>query len=441
MKIYYQKTIIDGSLNFGFHEIESVDEGKHAISSILDLYLNTQIVTDNWRADLAEINSIDDLECYMEDTFQCNNDFYYCQLNSGWFRPSEANYLVVYNSYSDYNSDIESYFFAQNGRYAMTQSEYLRSRAFYCNQSEVYFSKISGDNSWYTTGDGFIVHEECTDDLTWHEYTDQYYFHEYNVPEDEDEEDEEDDTVYLDGYHSRNSEYLELDDTYDTPYKIGFEAEKEDFDIKTIISLYQFNKTTDFMWRKERDSSLSDHEGFELISPFMKLDTDRIISYINGNSTLVEHINASANKKCGGHVHLSHRNLSGSELYDTISGYFPIILAMYRGRIRNSHSAAGSKDDMKRGGRMAINVKSDRIEIRVFSAIKSVDQLKFRLKLLQFICSKPTEDFKTAVENIRAGYKKIFSSIYDRQQFSGMLERSKVYSVDFEFATSEEINN
>lgn len=173
----------------------------------------------------------------------------------------------------------------------------------------------------------------------------------------------------------------------------------------------------------------------------MKLDADRITSYINSNSILVDHVNASTSKKCGGHVHLSHRNLSGSELYDTISGYFPIILAMYRGRIRNSYSPAGSKDDMKRSGRMAINVKSDRIEIRVFSAIKSVDQLRFRLKLLQFICSKPTEDFKTAVENIRNGYKKIFSSIYDRAQFNGMLERAKVYSVDFEFTTSEEINN
>jgi hypothetical protein len=96
---------------------------------------------------------------------------------------------------------------------------------------------------------------------------------------------------------------------------------------------------------------------------------------------------------------------------------------------------------MKRGGRMAINVKSDRIEIRVFSAIRNVEQLRFRLKLLQFICSKPTEDFKTAVENIKAGYKKVFSSVYDRPQFNSMVERAKVYSVDFEFATSEEINN
>jgi hypothetical protein len=114
---------------------------------------------------------------------------------------------------------------------------------------------------------------------------------------------------------------------------------------------------------------------------------------------------------------------------------------MYRGRIRNSYSAAGSKDDMKRGGRMAINVKSDRIEIRVFSAIRNVEQLRFRLNLLQFICSKPTEDFKVALDNIKAGYKKIFSNIYDRPQFNSMIERAKVYSVDFEFATSEEVNN
>lgn len=440
MKIYYHFTTDNGGLNFEFTLIESVQQGKDAITSILSLYGQSQIRTSNWMEEIGEITTIEDLEAYMEDEFQPNGDFFYCKENNGWFKPSGDNYLIIFDSYADWQNDIESYLFAYEGRYSLVTGFRIRSLAFYCEQTEVYFSKLSGDNYWYTTGDGFIVHEETTGDLFFHENSDTYYFHENNQPHDEDE-DEDDSEVYVDSYHSRNSDYLELDDSFDTPYKIGFEAEKEDYSVKSSISIYEFNKSTKHYWRKERDSSLSDHEGFELISPYMKLDADRITSYINSNSILVDHVNATTSKKCGGHVHLSHRNLSGSELYDTISGYFPIILAMYRGRIRNSYSPAGSKDDMKRSGRMAINVKSDRIEIRVFSAIKSVDQLRFRLKLLQFICNKPTEDFKTAVENIRAGYKKIFSSIYDRAQFNGMLERAKVYSVDFEFATSEEINN
>ena len=441
MRLYHSINNEDGSLNFAFHNIESLEQGKDAILGILRLMLTPEHqYMAGWIEEMNRMADLQELEDYMEDEFKDNGIFYYCLLNDGYFYPSEENYLAVFDSYSDFLNDVESHIFAANGRYAL-RSNYslLNSLAFYCQQSEVYYSKgMIGDNCSYHTADGYTVHEECVSDLYYYDNEDAYYFNESNIPEEEEEEEEE---VYVDSYHSRGSEYLELDEDFDTPYKIGFEAEKEDRDVKSSWNIYEFNRLTDHMWRKEKDSSLSDYEGFELISPYMKLDADRIISYINGNPVLRDHVNANYSKKCGGHVHLSHRNLSGSELYDTISGYFPIILAMYRGRIRNSYSAAGSKDDMKRGGRMAINVKSDRIEIRVFSAIRNVEQLRFRLKLLQFICSKPTEDFKTAVENIKAGYKKVFSSVYDRPQFNSMVERAKVYSVDFEFATSEEINN
>jgi hypothetical protein len=440
MKLYYGITDEDGSLNFAFHNIESLEQGKDAILGILRLMLSPEHqYMARWIEEMNRMADLQELEDYMEDEFKDNGIFYYCLLNDGYFYPSEENYLVVFDSYSDFLNDVESHIFAANGRYAL-RSNYslLNSLTFYCQQTEVYYSKgMIGDNCSYHTADGYTVHEECVSDLYYYDNEDAYYFNESNIPEEEEEEEE----TYTDGYHSRGSEYYELGDDFETPYKIGFEAEKEDRDVKTSWNIYEFNRMTDHMWRKEKDSSLDEYEGFELISPYMKLDADRIISYINGNPVLRDHVNANYSKKCGGHVHLSHRNLSGSELYDSISGYFPIILAMYRGRIRNSYSAAGSKDDMKRGGRMAINVKSDRIEIRVFSAIRNVEQLRFRLKLLQFICNKPTDDFKTALENIKANYKKLFSAIYDKPQFNSMIERAKVYSVDFEFATSEEINN
>lgn len=439
MKLYHGITHDDGSLNFAFHNIESLDQGKDAILGILRLMLTTEHqYMAGWIEDMNKMADLQELADYMEEEFKENGTFYYCVLNQGYFYPCEENYLAVFNSYSDFSNDVESHIFAANGRYALRGNySLINSITFYCQESEVFFTKgMAGDNCSYLTADGYTVHEECVSDLCYCENEDSYYFNESNIPEEEEEEE-----PYTDSYHSRGSEYYELDENYVTPYKIGFEAEKEDYDVKSSWNIHEFNRMTDHMWRKEKDSSLSDHEGFELISPYMKLDADRIISYINGNPVLREHVNADYSNKCGGHVHLSNYKLSGSELYDAISGYFPIILAMYRGRIRNSYSAAASKDDMKRGGRMAINVKSDRIEIRVFSAIRNVEQLRFRLKLLQFICSKPTDDFKKALENIKGNYKKIFSAIYDRPQFSAMIERSKVYSVDFEFATSEEINN
>lgn len=449
MKLYYQIDRQDGSFDCSFHEMESLEAARDAVLHILTLIdeRNARLSANPGRTwmeihgeDIRAIESLDSLEDYIEEEMEPDGLLYYCLYNRGWFHPENDNYIVVYHTYSDYLNEVESYIMVTGSRYDFIRSPEFGRIAFNCAYHEVYFTKgMAGDNCWYRTGDGYVVHEEVVNYgyLYYSDVTDTSYLFEDNLPEEEEEEEE----VYTDSYHSRNSEYYEIDPDFETPYKIGFEAEKEDADVKESVNIYEFNRITNNFWRKERDSSLDDHEGFELISPFMKLDADRIMRYINSNSTLVDHINADTSKRCGGHIHLSHRNLSGSELYDTISGYFPIVLAMYRGRIRNSYSAAGSKDDMKRGGRMAINVKSDRIEIRVFSAIKSVDQLRFRLKLLQFICSKPSEDFKTALDNIRASYKKLFSGIYDRSQFNAMIERAKVYSVDFEFATSEEINN
>lgn len=424
MRYFHNGQLVEATAGNTWHELQ---QSKVTLATMLaDLFnFNRNLLTEEgWNettTKLMDIQNLDDLEAFLAEMGDDEIILRDC-VSGGYFMALMTNYDECYETFADYESN--DYKIVVN-----PQERANNRKIFYCTHCEVYFRHLSDR---YTTGDGFTVHVDAAEQLYYCDYLDTYYLHEDNIPEPEETEN------YLDSYHSDSSGYLELDEEIETLFYVGFEAEKEDLSIRNYCSIYDFKEATDHMWRKEADSSLNDTTGFELISPYMKLAPDAIRDHIKSNRMIQRHVNAMTSKACGGHVHLSKENTSGRDLYDSISGYFPILLSMYRNRIENSYSRAGSKDDMKSGSRMAIHTKQDRIEIRVFSAIKNVEQLHFRLRLLEFICNNPTDEYKKAVSKIRKEYKNIFEAIYTREQFNQMLNRSEVYSIDYQFSTSNE---
>jgi hypothetical protein len=243
---------------------------------------------------------------------------------------------------------------------------------------------------------------------------------------------------YVSPYHSDSSSEYIFDDIKPERFQVGFEVEKEDINVRNSISINDFKTATGGYWRKESDSSLDSNSGFELISPYMDFNVDRIAQYLHESDVIIQHINAEYDlATCGGHINLSDKQQNGIELFESISGYVPVLYSMYSNRLRSGYSQGLKKEELKHGARAAVCVKPNRIELRLFPAIRNVDILLFRLRLLRFMCENFTEDYSTALKNLRQN-SDLFIGIYNRETLSRMLRRAEFYAIDYEF--SPEIN-
>jgi hypothetical protein len=234
------------------------------------------------------------------------------------------------------------------------------------------------------------------------------YLFESNIPDDDNDDDDYDfdcdQKIYVSEYHSRRSEKMSDRRVNNGGFWIGFEIEKEDRDILESIRLSDFRSAFP-EWRKERDSSLSAGSGFELISPILPLNVDYLSVMLKNSPILSRHINAKFTVKCGGHINISDENRTPDALYDDIAGYFPILAALYPSRCSNSFSKLYGKIKMKEGnsGRSAFNLRSDRIELRIFPAVRNVENLLFRARLIRYMMENPARYLSDVnMDDIRA---------------------------------------
>lgn len=355
----------------------------------------------------------------------------------------------------------ESYF--EHGGYYYSQDDYVithdgdvlwRDDAFWCEGNEEYYhtddmvhvyegrnegwysqSYVDGSGDYaYFDGDYYddcardrhgIVYVEDTD--CW-DYSDNVYYHEgggyYTYPDDNEE--------YVRGYH--NGSYRNMYFSKKPKYKIGFEIEKEDEDVRNSIDIDNFEYETKGVWRKEKDGSLCDESGYELISPTFEFNINKIFEHIESNDELVKHINAKHSKSCGGHIHLSEEGLSGNELFEKIKGYTPLFYALYYGRVDKNYCRGKKNDDLQNENEkyQAIKIHHDRVEFRIISAVPSVNTLKWRSKLLMMAIQNPTNDVIKAYYNVDTKFTKLLKQVYDDNKLQDLKHRFINYTQQFE---------
>lgn len=237
---------------------------------------------------------------------------------------------------------------------------------------------------------------------------------------------------YVRGYH--NGSYHSFDFNGKSKYRIGYEIEKEDEDVRNSIDINEFESVTGEVWRKEKDGSLNDESGYELISPTFEFDIDKIFEHIESNEQLVAHINADTSYSCGGHIHLSEQGLEGEELFDKIKGYTPLFYALYYGRVDKNYSKGKSNEDLKGQNEkyQAIKIHHDRVEFRIISAVPNVKTLKWRTKLLRMILEHPTDDVIKAYYNVDTKFTKLLKQTYTDEKLVKVKERFVEYTRQFE---------
>jgi hypothetical protein len=343
--------------------------------------------------------------------------FNYCQYNDYYFHVRSSSYITVVDTTT---KDLTPY-------YTGTHNTYNRAVRM-CSYNREHFFRA--DYNWIELHSGGFVNDELYGTSVL-EYSGRYFLTQQDL-----DIWKAANVKYVSSYHSDSSREYCFDDIKPERFKVGFECEKEDIKVRNSLSITEFKNITGGYWRKESDSSLDSRNGFELISPIMDFNVDRIQEYLKQFPVLLEHINADFNTiTCGGHINISDTEQNGPELFESISGYVPVLYSMYSNRLSNSYSVGQKKEELKRGSRAAICVKSERIEIRIFSAIRNIDVLLFRLRLVRFMLDNFTSDPAQAVKNLRSN-SELFNGIYSRDILARMLRRAEILGEDYNFANN-----
>lgn len=193
----------------------------------------------------------------------------------------------------------------------------------------------------------------------------------------------------LSGYHgpARNTEIF---NDLSVDWFVGFEVEKEDLNVRNRCARANCNLGDG--WIAERDGSLDSQTGVEVVSPVLNLfDTKHLFEQFDKYEWVM---NAGYSRRCGGHITISRRGISADDLVDKLAPFVPMLFSLYEGRLSNQYSGVQSKDEIKRGSRRAINNcsraynnRKEAVEIRIFSAVSTLESIKFRTKLVQWICA------------------------------------------------------
>ena len=263
--------------------------------------------------------------------------------------------------------------------------------------SEGYF--LTDDEDWVRSesDDSYFINSRVAN---WH---DVYYYdsvgewrHCDDAPWDEDEEEEEANPPYYppsytrgtsseDGilgiYHRGGGRGFRCVEG-EPMFTVGFEIEKEDGEARNSCSYLVLPHG----WTKERDASLNSETGYELIGPVYDLFGTLHEEDINGSELLQKHINGGYSKNCGGHIHVASKEHSVEELFEKVSGFFPVLYSLYVKRLDVGYSEAKKKHEyLQRDKRSSIYVRGDTLEFRIFPAVKNVTNLYWRVGLLRII--------------------------------------------------------
>jgi hypothetical protein len=187
-------------------------------------------------------------------------------------------------------------------------------------------------------------------------------------------------------------------------FSIGYEVEKEDRAVKVEIckdKLYE-----DLGWCKEQDGSLDTKSGFEAVSPVYSLFGKQLEIDLK-NEDLQRIVNAEYNEDtCGGHINISSDTFTKEQLYEGISAFFPLLYCIYEKRIHETYCQAKKKNEMsaRSDKYSAIYIRDNRVEIRIFPAVKNVENLLWRRDLIRIM-----------IKNINATELQVFKMMMNKK--------------------------
>lgn len=349
---------------------------------------------------------------------------------------------LYYYNYDDYTFTMEGGIeLIEDVFYCDYYEEYTRNSTYkvHIYKNEFYYSKRAINSGEFAEYRGEYYDSDaldyydlryCEDDEEIHHIEDLYFWESDGCYHLDDEE--ENSINYVREYH--DGEYKEKKFSDNPKFFIGFEIEKEDQDIKESIYIDDFEDEAP-LWRKEKDGSLNDISGFELISPTYELNVNEIKNDIEKNHMLLKHINANKSKKCGGHINISEAGKTGKELFNSLKGYTPLFHALYYGRLNVNYSKGKSNEKLLSDNEkyQSIRIHSNRVEYRIISAVPNFSTLIWRAKLMEFILNNQTECTKEAFFKLNTTLLPLIKEAYKTdEEVNKLIDRVIEYTLEYE---------
>jgi hypothetical protein len=211
----------------------------------------------------------------------------------------------------------------------------------------------------------------------------------------------------------------------------GIEVEKTDATQQQIGDAWKILDETG--WAKERDGSLGSY-GYEMVSPILPLfDVERIQKAIE---PVRAWINANCDEKCGGHITLSKKGVTTEDLLKQFKHFAPVLYSLYPKRCTNEYCMARewNKYFTYREKRSAFFMKdyqeaiNGRLEIRLFSRIKTEKDIQWRIELLQMFFNNKECNLNQFVQKIACSENDFY--IHFRKAYSHERIAEKLRLID-----------
>jgi hypothetical protein len=211
-------------------------------------------------------------------------------------------------------------------------------------------------------------------------------------------------------------------------FTVGFEIEKEDsfgHDMVCANRLYMNTR-----WVKERDGSLDDEIGYELVSPTYNLMRDDIFDDINASTELRQAIDGDYTTNCGGHIHIGHTELSGKAFFNEFSSWIPLFYSLYVRRINKEHCRIKKNEDIVNDNDhyQSVVIFDDHIELRIPSAVPSYATLTWRIELLRHMCSEISMSPMRIAQDMLNKKSKLYKILSRQYDEKGIMEKLRLYT-------------
>ena len=215
-------------------------------------------------------------------------------------------------------------------------------------------------------------------------------------------------------------------------WRVGFEIEKEDEDAMESYPYQElYNKTH---WIKENDGSLG-CGGYELISPTMDLYSSYLDDMLSTHSSLRVLVDADYDgDSCGGHINLSSTQYTRHQLFEGISGFLPLLYAMYQNRMEQTYCKAKSKHRYYEGEKYSsVYLRDTHLEFRIFPAVRNVNNLLWRRDLIRIMCENINADEMTVLKmmvNTKSKLYKHLRKVFTQEKIIEKVSLFLTYSGD-----------
>lgn len=164
---------------------------------------------------------------------------------------------------------------------------------------------------------------------------------------------------------------------FNADYTIGFEVEKNQLSRNAV-------KEYELFCGFERDASCG-YEAVTHVLPLLPAGQWRTKVYdmMHKAERIIDDRYSPSDRRCGGHITIARRGMSGATLLDAVRQNSGIVLALFRNRLQNRYCGENKrlKSDYYGSRYQVALVKGNCLEFRVPSRFESVKQMMRRYEL------------------------------------------------------------